>query len=197
MVVVDRPRRIVDHAVSFVIKFWTDLIYGFGDIALFLDFGNLASKCLLWSVLGTFSPNDVTHRPNFKKDRRWAERRHFSYKAWISASQFEMGVGKTKNSRAYWTGHDRQKSLNGYISPIWEESPLKRSTPKLCIDLLDIITCVKSQTEILRGYDFIGGATFSIFVLIFEWAWQQHSAPLLRVRCMPVRVNKVSFSFIK
>jgi len=29
----------------------------------------------------TFPPNDVTHRPNHKKDRPWAEPRHLSHKA--------------------------------------------------------------------------------------------------------------------
>jgi len=29
---------------------------------------------------GTFPPNDVTHRPNPKKDRPWAEPRHLSHK---------------------------------------------------------------------------------------------------------------------
>jgi len=32
--VVDHPRRVVD-GVSFVIKFWTDRMYGLGDIAIF------------------------------------------------------------------------------------------------------------------------------------------------------------------
>jgi len=34
MAVADHPRRVVD-GVSFVIKFWTDRMYGFGDIAIF------------------------------------------------------------------------------------------------------------------------------------------------------------------
>jgi len=37
---VDHPRRAVD-GVSFAIKFWTDRVYGFGNIAIF-RFGNLA-----------------------------------------------------------------------------------------------------------------------------------------------------------
>jgi len=33
-----------------------------------------------WGVfLGTFPPNDVTHRPNPKKDHPWAEPRHLSH----------------------------------------------------------------------------------------------------------------------
>ena len=34
MAVVDHPQRVVD-GVSFVIKFWTDQMYGFGDTASF------------------------------------------------------------------------------------------------------------------------------------------------------------------
>jgi len=54
-------------------------------------------KCLFsplfgWGVWGTFPPNDVTHRPNPKKDRPWAEPRHLSHKARISVARFELGV---------------------------------------------------------------------------------------------------------
>jgi len=41
----DHPWRVVD-GMSFVIKFWTDRRYGFGDIAIF-KFWQLAWKCLL------------------------------------------------------------------------------------------------------------------------------------------------------
>ena len=45
---------------------------------------------------GTFPPNDVTHRPNSKTDRPWAEPRHLSHKARISVARFELGVGTIK-----------------------------------------------------------------------------------------------------
>ena len=44
----------------------------------------LAWKCLFTPIFvffwGTFPPNDVTHRPNPKKDHPWAEPRHLSHK---------------------------------------------------------------------------------------------------------------------
>jgi len=46
------------------------------------DFGVLAWNCLftpfLVSFWGIFSPDDVTHRPDPRKDRPWAETRHLS-----------------------------------------------------------------------------------------------------------------------
>jgi len=41
---------------------------------------------------GTFPPNDVTHRPNPKKERSWAEQRHLSHKPRTSVARFELGV---------------------------------------------------------------------------------------------------------
>ena len=44
---------------------------------------------------GTFPPNDVTHRPNPKKDHPWAEPRHLSHKPrklFFLVAQFELGV---------------------------------------------------------------------------------------------------------
>ena len=46
-----------------------------------------------WGVFGgTFPPNDVTHRPNPKKDHPWAETRHLSQKPRKSVERFELGV---------------------------------------------------------------------------------------------------------
>ena len=72
------------------------------------------------------------------------------------------------------TVHDRKKSQTGYISPIWGEAPTQAIYIKNCVvgDLLDIITCAKFQNEICRGYH-LQGVEFSIFLLIFEWAYQQ------------------------
>jgi len=51
------------------------------EISPFLDFRNLAWKCLFTPLLGGFlghiPPNNVTHHPNPKKDRPWAEPRHY------------------------------------------------------------------------------------------------------------------------
>ena len=59
---------------------------------------------------GTFPPNDVTHRPNPKKDHPWAEPRHLSHKPRKSVARFELGVGARKKDR---TG--QEKSHKGVI----------------------------------------------------------------------------------
>jgi len=48
---------------------------------------------------GTFLPNDVTHRPNPKRDRPWAELRHLSQKTRKSFTRFELGVGTRKKGQ--------------------------------------------------------------------------------------------------
>jgi len=105
--------------------------------------------------LGHISPNDINHRPNPQRDRPWAEARHLSYKAWISAARFELGVGTTKKDS---TG--QEKSHKGYISPIWAESLTEAICIKNCLvvvgDVLDVIMCAKFQNEIVSGYDFTG-----------------------------------------
>ena len=45
-----------------------------------------------WGFCGTFPPNDVTHRPNPKKDHPWAEPRHVSHKPRKSVARFELDV---------------------------------------------------------------------------------------------------------
>jgi len=72
-------------------------------------------------------------------------------------------------------GQDRteKKSQKGYISPIWGEAPIEAIYIRNCVvgDVLGVVTCAKFQNEIFGGYDFTGVA-FSIFLLIFEWAFQ-------------------------
>jgi len=45
------------------------------------------------------------------------------------------------------------------MSPIWGEAPTETIETKICMagNLADVITCVKFQDEIFRGYDFTGG----------------------------------------
>ena len=128
--------------------------------------------------LGHIPKNDVIHRPNPKKDHPWAEPRHLSHNPRQSVARFELGVGARKNR----TGQNRtgKKSQKGYISPICGNALTEAMYMKICLvgDVLDVITCAKSQNEIFRGYDFTGGE-FSIFLLIFEWALQQCSATAL------------------
>jgi len=68
-VVVDHPRRIVD-GMSFVIKFWTDRMYGFRDIAIF-RFWKFDLKIPFGGVWRQIGPNDVTHRANSQKTVLW------------------------------------------------------------------------------------------------------------------------------
>jgi len=102
---------------------------------------------------GTFPPNDVTYRPNPKKDHPWAEPRHLSHKPWKSVARFKVGVGM------------RKKSQKGYISPICGEAPTAAMYMKICVvgDVLDIITCQVSKK--FSGVTILQGVKFSIFLL--------------------------------
>ena len=118
---------------------------------------NAYSHPFLGSFWGTFPPNDVTHRPNPKKDRPWAETRHLSHKPRKSVARFELGVCARKK------GQDRKKkSQKGYISPICGEAPTEAMYMKICVvgEVLDVITYAKFQNEIFRGYNFTGGRIF-------------------------------------
>ena len=111
-----------------------------------------------WGVFGAHSPNDVTHRPNPKKDHPWAEPRHLSHIPRKSVARFELGVCARKK------GQDRtgKKSQKGYISPICGESFTEAMYMNICVvgDVLDVITDAKFQNENFRGYNFTGGRIF-------------------------------------
>ena len=100
----------------------------------------------------TFLGGNCAPKPSPKKGRPWAEQRHLSHKACISAARFELGVG----TRKYWT---EKKSQKGYNSPIWGEVSIKAIPMKNYVvgDVLDEITCANFQNETFRGYDFTGG----------------------------------------
>ena len=129
----------------------------------------MAWKCLFTPLFGgfwsTFPPNDVTHRPNPKKDRPWAEPRHLSHKPRKSVAWFELGVWTKKKDR---TGQEI-KSQKGYISPICGEAPTEAMCMKICVvgDVLDVITYAKFQNEIFRGYNFTRGRIFHFSY----WFW--------------------------
>ena len=80
---------------------------------------NAYSRPFLGSFWGTFPPNDVTYRPNPKKDHPWAEPRHFSYKPRNRSRGSSWACEREKNR----TGQDKtgKKSQKGYISPICAE----------------------------------------------------------------------------
>jgi len=64
----------------------------------FQCYASSAWKCLhsrpFWVFLGTFPPNDVTHRPNPKMDHPWVEPRHLSHKPRIVSYWFLNGPHK-------------------------------------------------------------------------------------------------------
>ena len=126
---------------------------------------NAYSRPFLGSFWGTFPPNDVTHRPNPKKDRPCAEPRHLSHKPRKSVARFKLGVWTRKK------GQDKtgKKSQKGYISPICGEAPTEAMYMKICVvgDVLDLITYAKFQNKIFRGYNFTGGRIFHFSY----WFW--------------------------
>jgi len=132
------------------------------QVLVFWDFGlKTPIHAPFLGVLG-HTPKNVTHCPNAKKDRPWAEPRYLSHKAWISATRFELGMWRRKKDS---TGQDRtgkKSHKKGCISPIWGEAPTEAMYIKNCVVgvLVDVITCAKFQNEISRGYDFTGGRTF-------------------------------------
>ena len=90
---------------------------------------------LVWLENAYSRPNDVTHRPNPKKDHPWAEPRHLSHKPPKSVARFELGVWTRKKR----TG--QEKSQKSYISPICGEAPTEAMYMKICVvgDVLDVI----------------------------------------------------------
>jgi len=128
------------------------------QVLVFCDFGwkMPVHAPFLVGGLGHIFPKNVTHRLNTKY-RPWAEPRHLSHKAWISAARFELGVWIRKK---YRTGKKVTKGL--YIFTYLGRSPTVAIYIKNCVvsDVVDVITCVKFQNEIFRGYDFTGGQIF-------------------------------------
>jgi len=117
------------------------------------------------------SPNDVTHRPNVKE----------SLGGTTSFEPLSVNIGRAVRAGLRTTKIEdstgQEKSHKGYTSPIYGEACTEAMYIKNCLvgDVLGIITCVKFQNEIFRGYDFTG-VELSIFLLIFEWAFQHCSA---------------------
>ena len=82
---------------------------------------NAYSRPFLGGFWGTFPPNDVTHRPNPKKDHPWAEPRHLNR--------------ENRSRRSSWAcerekkGQDRKKSHKRVTFHLFvEKPPLKRCT---------------------------------------------------------------------
>ena len=70
---------------------------------------NAYSRPFLGSFWGTFPPNDITHRPNPKKDRPWAEPRHLSHR----------GLNRENGSRgSSWACERKGQDRTGQVT-IW------------------------------------------------------------------------------
>jgi len=101
---VELPRHVVD-GVSLVIKFWTDRMYGFGDIAIF-RFWQFGLKMRTYVPLGWFLGH-IYFPQMMSLIVLTPKQKHGPDKVRISAARFELGVGsRNKDS----TGQDRKKS---------------------------------------------------------------------------------------
>jgi len=121
---------------------------------------------------GAFPQNDVTHRPNPKKDYPWAEPRHLSHKPRQSVARFQLGVGARKKGQ--------EKSHKRVIFHLCGEAPTEAMYMQICLvgDVLDVITCAKFQNEIFRGYNFMGRSNFPFSYRLLNGP--HNSAALLR-----------------
>ena len=110
------PTQSLTH-FCYVLKFWLDWIYSFGDSAIFrfscfgLNLPICAHFYVFWDI---FSQNNVTYRP--------APKRHLlaprlSHKAWKSVRRYDLWAWLRKKDRTV------KKSQRCYISPSWGEAP--------------------------------------------------------------------------
>ena len=132
-----------------------------------------------WGVFGAhFPPNDVTHRPNPKKDHSWAEPRHLSHKPPKSVARFELGVC----ARIKRTGQDRtgKKVTKGlYFTYLWRSPHWSDVHENLfsgwCSRHNHV--CQISKWN-FQGLQFYRGSNFPFFLLILNGPY--NSAALLR-----------------
>ena len=92
----------------------------------------------------------ISQRYQAKFCYRWAEPHHLRHKVWISATRFHW----IKKKRTV-----QEKVTQGLYFAYLGRSPTEVIYTKHCVesDVLDVISCAKSQNEIFRGYDFTGG----------------------------------------
>ena len=152
------------------------------EIPQFLNFCNLAWKCLFTPLLGEFFWGTFPHISPFIA----LTPKGPSFGRTTSFEPLSVNIGCAVRDRR-WSENKRtvqdrtrKKSQKGYISPIWGEAPIEAINIKNCLvcDLLGIITCAKFQNEIFRDYDYTG-VEFSIFLLIFERPLQQRSVTVI------------------
>ena len=127
---------------------------------------NAYSRPFLGSFWGKFPPNDVTHRPNPKKNHSWAEPHHLSHKPRKSVARFELGVCAKKKDR---TGQVRKKVTKGlYFTYLWRSPHWTDVHENLCSGWYSRHNHVcQVSNEIFRGYNFTGGRIFHFSY----WFW--------------------------
>ena len=125
---------------------------------------------------GTFPQNDVTYRPNPKKDRPWAEPRHLSHKPRKSVARFELGVCARKKGQDK-TGKKVTKGL--YFTYLWRSPHWSDVHENLCSG------CCSQRNHVcqvskwnFQGLQFYRKSNFPFFLLILNWPY--NSAALLR-----------------
>jgi len=129
---------------------------------------NAYSRPFFLGGVGTFPPNDITHRSNPKRTILvlnhviWAINREYRSRG------LSCALVRVKRTGQDATGQEK-KSQRGNISPICGEAPTEAMHMKICVvgDVLDIITCAKFQSEIFRGYDFTVGRIFHFSYLFW------------------------------
>jgi len=155
---VNHPRREIIDGTSFVIRDWRLISCIVSEILQFLDFGNLAWKCLLTPLLGGFlgriPPNDVTHRPNPKRTVLG-----LNHVIW-AIKLFDLGVRSRKQGQ-YRTAQEKvAKWLHfAYLGKI----PTEAIYIKNCLvsDVLNAITLRVSSFKMkFSGVTILQGSNF-------------------------------------
>jgi len=83
------------------------------------------SRPFLGSFWGIFPPNDVTHRPDPKKGRPWAETRRLTYSACGLGQRYDLGAGSRKKGQ--YNKKVTKVLYFAYVggSPQWSDSTQK------------------------------------------------------------------------
>ena len=83
------------------------------------------SRPFLGSFWGIFPPSDVTHRPDPKKGRPWAETRRLTYSACDLGQRYDLGAGSRKKGQ--YNKKVTKVLYFAYVggSPQWSDSTQK------------------------------------------------------------------------
>ena len=153
----------------YVLKFWLDRIYSFGDSALF-RFSRFGLKLPIpihahfYGVLRAYFPemtSPIVLSPEGTSLHENAIKRENRSSGTTCAGDREKRAGQSKITN---------------ISPSWGEA----STQPICIKVRVVVAVpdgITSGTEMLRDYDYTGGRIFGFPI---AWALQQCSSALMR-----------------